>query len=74
MRIRKIKIGSRDFLDIGGDYIPIDDILHIKTKNVKNGGCDNNVQIIVEGHDEYDFIWTYDDADVIREFLLTCQF
>lgn len=69
MIVHTLKIGDRNFINVGGDIIPIDQIKCIKTENVKNGGCNNSVQIIVEGYDDYEYIWAYDNADSIREFL-----
>lgn len=62
-------IGGREFLDCGGILIPIDQIKQIQTEGVANGGCSNSVLIEVEGYDPREFIWAYENADAIREFI-----
>ena len=69
MIVRTITIGRRQFLDLGGDMLPIDKIKQIKTDGVANGGCSNSVQVIVEGFDDREFIYAYENADAIRTFL-----
>lgn len=59
---------GRRLLVIGKHVIPIDRIVSLNL-DAPNGGCNNAVRIVTDDPDD-DYIWAYENADAIREFLL----
>ncbi len=67
MNCEYIKVGSREFLRIGKDMIPVDRIKQIDLE-ASSGGCVNSVQIFTDDPEDH-FFWVYSEADSLREFL-----
>ena len=67
MDIFLTKVGQREFVTIPGLMsIPLDRIKYVDF-NPPNGGSDNNARIVTDDPDE-DWIFAYDNADVVKEF------
>ena len=60
-------IGGRECLVVGNIVIPVDRIKAIDM-NAPNGGSTNSVRIVTDDPDER-FVWAYENADAIRDFV-----
>ncbi len=62
-----VNVAGRQFFRVGNTMIPVDRIKSIDL-DPPNGGCNNSVRIVTDDPED-DYIWAYENADVIRSFL-----
>lgn len=69
MEIFEKVIAGRAFLFVGTDAIPVDRIKSFDLHAANGGASDNSVRIVTDDPDD-GFIWAYENADALREYLL----
>lgn len=68
MQISEKVIGGRNFLFVGSTVIPVDRIKSIDLHAANGGASNNSVRIITDDESE-DFIWAYENATALRDYL-----
>lgn len=67
MEVYVKEVGGRKFLILGRHAIPMDRIKSVNL-DAPNGGCNNSVQIFTDDPEETNYLWAYENADVVRDF------